>query len=89
MKTLRICDVSSNYLLCLPDDIGKLENLFRFNVSLNSLQSLPVSITNCTKLQDLDLSHNKITTIPRNLPLKLGNLESLCLDNNPMISSSA
>jgi len=49
----------------------------------NQLTNLPESITNLSKLIDLDLSNNQITNLPESIG-KLSNLTGLYLGDNPL-----
>ena len=59
--------------------IGQLAHLRHLDVSRNNIDRLPESLSDCTKLQKLNVSDNIISTLPGlNLPL----LETLELSRN-------
>jgi len=63
-KTLKILCCSYNKIRVLPDSIGSLTFLERFNLRFNLIESLPKSITKCKKLSKLHLDGNSTLTKP-------------------------
>ncbi|GJY47134.1 MDIS1-interacting receptor like kinase 2-like protein [Tanacetum coccineum] len=60
----------------IPEQIGMLSNLAHLSLAWNILNgTLPVSITNLTKLVELDLSGNNFTS--STIPFQIGNLKNL------------
>lgn len=48
----------------LPDNLGNLKKLVKFNVAAQQFTTLPVSLKNCTNLEDLDFSGNPLNELP-------------------------
>ena len=46
------------------EDIEKLKNLTKLNISYNNITELPESIGNLTNLTDLNIGSNKLTKLP-------------------------
>ncbi len=57
-------DLSGLELTELPEEIGKLENLFLLNISENKLTKIGSEIGNLKFLQNLDVRYNKLNAIP-------------------------
>lgn len=74
---LQKLDLSQNKLVTIVN-IGNLYNLTHLDLSSNMLDFLSDDICNLTKLKELNLSGNKLTT--RGLPLKLFDLNISKLD---------
>jgi Leucine-rich repeat (LRR) protein len=65
-------DVSHNQLAELPDiDWGGLTTLSYLNLSHNLLAVLPANFADIPALDTLDLRHNRLTTLPHDLPASL------------------
>ncbi|CAL9694550.1 unnamed protein product [Knipowitschia caucasica] len=80
---LRQLDVSCNELQCLPPEIGQLECLRDLNLRRNQLTALPEEISELPLVR-LDVSCNRITHVPV-CYRHLRHLQSIVLDNNPLI----
>jgi len=70
-------------LTTVPEDIGKLTNLTKLDLSKNNLTTVPEDIGKLTNLTNLDLSRNKLTTVPEDIG-KLTNLTNLDLSRNKL-----
>ena len=57
-------------------------NLTKLVLKYNDLMNIPLQIQNCTKLVNLDLSHNQISEIPENFFENFTNLQTLNLSGN-------
>lgn len=56
--------LDNNQLVRLPDDFGKLFNVYELRLMNNRLEALPPSIGNLTNLQLLFLRNNCIKELP-------------------------
>jgi protein scribble len=56
--------LTENFLIELPNSIGRMKRLNNLNVDRNSLVSLPSDIGNLTNLGVLSLRDNKLTKMP-------------------------
>ena len=79
-------DISSNELREIPIEVFQLVHLTRLDASRNKITSLPVSHGNergwdCPRLSELDISSNRLTTIPSLLFL-LPELKELNANDN-------
>jgi small GTP-binding protein len=79
-------DISSNELREIPVEVFQLVHLTRLDASRNKITSLPVSHGNergwdCPRLSELDISSNRLTTIPSLLFL-LPELKELNANDN-------
>jgi Leucine-rich repeat (LRR) protein len=77
LQSLHRLNVSHNSLRALY--VGSLKKLVRLHANHNELTELP-NILGCKSLEELDLSHNPIQTLPSDLPLQLMNLWNLRVD---------
>lgn len=64
------------------DTIQYLESIDRVILSNNLLHSAPIHLASCPALRVLDLSHNRLTSLPMNLSSALPRLEKLIVNNN-------
>ena len=71
------------YLSNLPQSIGSLKFLKRFDLGYNQFTTLPESIGNITSLQNLNLDNNQLTTLPKSIG-NLTSLTNLYLDDNQL-----
>ncbi|KAL0481541.1 leucine-rich repeat protein SHOC [Acrasis kona] len=98
LTNLKLLDVRDNYLKQLPHQIYKLENLKGLYLQRNKIKKLPhvdpedpesdISITRLVKLEDLDLSYNKLTNeslkgFGKLVKLKKIQLGRNCIDSIP------
>lgn len=65
--------LTENFLVELPNSIGRMKRLNNLNVDRNALIALPFEVGNLTNLGVLSLRDNKLTK----LPVELGNCVSL------------
>lgn len=65
--------LTENFLVELPNSIGRMKKLNNLNVDRNALISLPPDIGNLTNLGVLSLRDNKLTKLPN----ELGNCAAL------------
>lgn len=65
--------MTENFLVELPNSIGRMKKLNNLNVDRNALISLPPEIGNLTNLGVLSLRDNKLTKLPN----ELGNCAAL------------
>lgn len=78
----RVVDASCNAIAQLPDDVGLLTKVHKFNVASNKLTSLPMSFCSLAALKVLRLESNKLEALPAGIG-SLSKLEELVLaDNN-------
>ena len=56
-----------------PDDIGRLASLTSLSLKGTGISEVPTSLSSLTGLQDLDMSHNSLST----LPPSIGRLKNL------------
>ncbi|RFU32448.1 hypothetical protein B7463_g3879, partial [Scytalidium lignicola] len=74
-------DMSFNSISKIPDDIGKLKNLERFVITNNRLaNSLPDAFGNLSKLREVDIRYNALTSI--NIIAQLPKVEMISADHN-------
>ena len=67
MPRLRVLALRNNRLSALPDDIGRLEHLWKLDLADNELQALPASIGALGRLIHLDLARNRLVDLPPSL----------------------
>lgn len=60
-------DASGNKIATLPNQISKLPQLKKLNLSSNNLKKVHKNIQKCTKLESLDLSHNNFKHFPEEI----------------------
>jgi internalin A len=81
--------VNANEIEELPEDFDMMQNLEDLRIGYNNISELPESMgespTLQTSLKSLWLFNNKMVELRHNI-VKLGALETLRLDNNPMRS---
>eukprot|EP00960_Hanusia_phi_P045046 756999-Hanusia_phi.AAC.2 len=81
LSKLREVDLSSNRIVEMPFEIGRLYKLQSLNLSQNFLSKLPSSLGDCVALKEIVISNNVIDAIPDQLgQLKL--LEQLDASHN-------
>lgn len=80
-KVLTNLDLSSNVIIEIPSDLGKLYALTILDLHDNALTAIPAEIGKLEKLIKLNLSRNKLTKIPVEF-FKLSELKTLNLSNN-------
>lgn len=85
LEKLKVLDVSRNKLKSIPDEISGLANLASINLSSNCLESFP-SLSKCSKLGVLDLSHNRIQDFPNVCVESLSNLSEINFKGNEITS---
>lgn len=70
-------------LTSLPSSVGRLRHLEVLSANSNSLVTLPVTLTFCENLSELNLKENKFYRVP-SVVLKLPHLEDLRRLGNPL-----
>lgn len=58
--------------------------LTELNLSNNSLTSIPSQLTNLAALETIDLSHNRLESLPKNVLSKLSDLKKISLNDNQL-----
>ncbi|ETN61923.1 hypothetical protein AND_006407 [Anopheles darlingi] len=87
MEKLTELDAACNQITHLPGRMGDLRHLRSLNLRSNQLVYLPRDLT-CLELTFLDISSNKIATLPVELRL-MSSLVDLELSDNPLTSPPA
>ncbi|XP_057690717.1 trophoblast glycoprotein b [Corythoichthys intestinalis] len=65
LRQLTVLDLSDNDFVLLPDDFFKnLPNLVNLSLQNSSIVSIPNGLTKVPRLQDLDLRHNSLRSLP-------------------------
>lgn len=83
LSPIRELNIEDNNISSIKDDVGSLNKLERLNISGNALIEFPDA--KFEYLKTLDLSRNKLTTIPETLKFdNLPILEELSLGGNPI-----
>ena len=80
----KVLNLSNNALRSLPPSVRLLEALKVLNLAHNLLEEFPDTVINCKLLEVIDLSHNKLSGYPSDLALRLPQLQSFVVDNNPV-----
>lgn len=57
-------DLSENFLIRIPEKIGQLKSLRRFEARSNQLESLPDTLASCPHLEGLSLTKNRLKDVP-------------------------
>jgi len=61
-----------------------MQSLKVLNVAHNQMEEFPDMVTHCKLLEVVDVSNNKLRGYPRDLTLRLPQLQSFVVDNNPV-----
>lgn len=88
MTSLVRLDLSFNNLVRVDPAIGDLVSLEILWLNDNPLREVPVEISKCHKLKELDLKNTYIISLPREMA-NLSSLLMLTLDGCPMKESLA
>ncbi|XP_065846608.1 protein flightless-1 homolog isoform X2 [Oscarella lobularis] len=84
---LSTIDFSYNQLEKVPEGLEKATGLLVLSLSHNKIEELPKELfVECCDIHHLDLSDNRLTTIPPTLR-RCRNMDTLMLANNPMVNS--
>jgi internalin A len=75
-------DNMKNRIKIIPNEICKLKNLIKLNLSDNKINSIPEKITDLKKLRYLDISKNNLTHLSEKIA-NMPSLQILKLENNP------
>lgn len=67
MPHLKVLDLKDNKIKEIPDDISKLGQLIRFDITNNELSNLPNCLGFMKRLQNLSVEGNKIRLIRRDI----------------------
>ena len=70
-------DLSFNNIVKLSPLIGSLSNLQQLWLNDNPLREVPVELSNCHKMRELDLKNTFVITLPR----EMANMASLLVLN--------
>ncbi|KAJ0062769.1 hypothetical protein NL108_004393, partial [Boleophthalmus pectinirostris] len=87
LKALRVLDLSSNHIKKLPATIGDLSCLSQLNLRNNHLESFSEALCLSTlqkTLQSLDLSHNRLRSLPPAF-CQLRELVTVKVDDNQLV----
>ncbi|WPP49857.1 COR domain-containing protein [Catalinimonas niigatensis] len=77
------CDEEyKNKIKVVPDDISKLKNLKRLNLSNNQLEFISENLSNLNKLSYLNLCNNNLTDISEKIA-NMSSLSEIYLEENP------
>eukprot|EP00051_Salpingoeca_urceolata_P002016 m.46162 g.46162 ORF g.46162 m.46162 type:complete len:1441 (+) comp11833_c0_seq2:378-4700(+) len=87
LSHLRELDCSNNLLEELPDELTEMVELKDLNVSRNRLKALPNGV-GATKISVFNFCDNNVMTLPLGMR-NMDNLETLLLDNNPLVMPPA
>ncbi|XP_070539625.1 malignant fibrous histiocytoma-amplified sequence 1 homolog [Ptychodera flava] len=85
LTNLQALSLKFNNIQHLPRNLGCLKELKSLEVSNNRLEEIPLSACNLKQLCALHLSSNKLSILPTQLATQLEELESITLENNPLI----
>lgn len=77
-------NLSTNLLRILPPSVRLMQSLKVLNVAHNQLEEFPDTVIDCKLLEVIDVSHNKLRGFPGDLALRLPQLQSFVVDNNPV-----
>jgi Leucine-rich repeat (LRR) protein len=81
LAALQVLNLSGNYLVKIPPEIGNLPALEKLYVSENELIEVPPEMGNLTTLLELNLDENKLVTLPRTVG-QMRSLEVLHINQN-------
>lgn len=85
-QSLEVISLRHNKLAVLPNKFGLTQGTCRIkhiDLSENAIQVLPESITNAQHLRFLDISHNRLTMLPKDF--KFPKLEKLFMSFNQLV----
>ena len=80
-QTLKVLDLSYNYITVIPDEINKLKKLTSLKLGDNEIRTIPFKIGELTELERLEVFRNKITRLPSSMS-KLKKLTVLDVSEN-------
>ena len=63
-----------------------LIKIILYSPRYNSLTEIPASLTNCTKLADLNVEGNQLKGLPEGLLSSLSSVKTVCLSRNSFTS---
>ena len=81
IETLKVLDLSYNYITVIPDEINKLKKLTSLKLGDNEIRTIPFKIGELTELERLEVFRNKITRLPSSMS-KLKKLTVLDVSEN-------
>lgn len=87
LQSLKILNVSRNFLSKLPKEIGNLTRLRELDVSDNQLLNLPFEVGRLTNLRHLNVMSNLLVGLPQGIS-RLQKLQVLDLGGNMLSTSS-
>ncbi|XP_050247476.1 plant intracellular Ras-group-related LRR protein 6 isoform X2 [Quercus robur] len=70
-------NASKNLLSSIPENIGNLSHLIRFDLHQNKISSIPPSIMGCSSLVEFYMGNNSLSSLPTEIGVlsRLGNLD--------------
>ena len=80
LATLQTLNLGENFISKLPNNFQSL-NVKSLNIQSNLLSHLPDSLSSQSRLQNIDVSSNRLTEFP-SVIFKLRNIKRVTLDNN-------
>jgi Leucine-rich repeat (LRR) protein len=83
---LEVLSFYRNNISIIPDEIGGLSRMKRFNCGANPVRSLPVSMAQMKELESLQLDRTLISSVPE-VCRALPSLKRLSLRAAPLIDS--
>lgn len=80
-EALKMLDISSNAISCIPGAVNMLQELVTFKLHDNALTELPAEIGELKCLSNMSLDYNKLTELPKEF-YKLTELRWLSMSHN-------
>lgn len=83
IQTLHVLYLSGLQLESLPEELSSLRHLRELHCNDNALTEIPPVVMRLPSLQLLNLSNNRISFVPSEVPLAMPQLRQLFLSGNP------